>query len=99
MLLLLAEQRLMGPQLLLLLLLLLLSCFSHVQLCATPQTGRGRKGRSMCPTLRMLYFIPTTEMGFLGGSDGKESAYNAGDLGSILGSGRSPGEGNGNLIQ
>ena len=32
----------------------------------------------------------------LGGSDGKESAYNAGDLGSILGLGRSSGEGNGN---
>ena len=30
-------------------------------------------------------------MGFPGGSDGKESAGNAGDLGSIPGSGRSPG--------
>ena len=30
------------------------------------------------------------------GSDGKESACNAGDLGSIPGSGRSPGEENGN---
>ena len=30
---------------------------------------------------------------FLGGSDGKASAYNAGDPGSIPGSGRSPGEG------
>ena len=36
---------------------------------------------------------------FPGGSDGKESAYNAGDLGSIPGSGRSPGEGNGNPLQ
>ena len=34
-----------------------------------------------------------------GGSDGKESAYNAGDLGSIPGSGRSPGEGNSYLLQ
>ena len=33
-------------------------------------------------------------MGFLSGSDSKESAYNAGDPGSILGLGRSPGEGN-----
>jgi len=32
---------------------------------------------------------------FPGGSDGKESACNAGDLGSISGLGRSPGEGNG----
>ena len=34
-----------------------------------------------------------------GGSDGKASACNAGDLGSIPGSGRSPGEGNGNPLQ
>ena len=33
--------------------------------------------------------------GFPGGSVGKESACNVGDLGSILGSRRSPGEGNG----
>ena len=34
-----------------------------------------------------------------GGSSGKESACNAGDLGSIPGSGRSPGEGNGYPLQ
>ena len=33
------------------------------------------------------------------GSDGKASAYNVGDLGSIPGSERSRGEGNGNLLQ
>ena len=33
-------------------------------------------------------------LGFPGGSDGKESACNVGDLGLIPGSGRSPGEGN-----
>ena len=38
-------------------------------------------------------------MGFLGGSDSKESACNAGDLGSIPGSGRSPGEENGYPLQ
>ena len=37
--------------------------------------------------------------GFPGGSDGKESACNAGDLGSIPGSERSPGEGSGNPVQ
>ena len=37
--------------------------------------------------------------GFLCRSAGKESACNAGDLGSIPGSGRSPGEGNGNPLQ
>ena len=36
---------------------------------------------------------------FPGGSDRKASAYSAGDLGSIPGSGRSPGEGNGNPLQ
>ena len=38
-------------------------------------------------------------MGFLGGSDGKESACKVGDPGSIPGSGRSPGEGNGSPLQ
>ena len=36
---------------------------------------------------------------FPGSSDSKESAYNAGDLGSVPGLGRSPGEGNGNPLQ
>ena len=34
-----------------------------------------------------------------GGSDGKESACGAGDMGLIPGLGRSPGEGNGNPLQ
>ena len=38
-------------------------------------------------------------VGFPGGSDGKESTCNAGESGSISGSGRSPGEGNGNPLQ
>ena len=37
--------------------------------------------------------------GIPGGSVGKASAYNAGDLGSIPGLGRSSGEGNGNPLQ
>ena len=37
--------------------------------------------------------------GFLGGSDSKESAYHAGDLGSVSGLGRSPGGGHGNPHQ
>ena len=36
---------------------------------------------------------------FPGGSSGKESACNAGDLGLIPGSGRAPGEGNSNPLQ
>ena len=38
-------------------------------------------------------------LGFPGGSEVKASASKAGDLGSILGSGRSPEEGNGNPLQ
>ena len=37
--------------------------------------------------------------GFPGGSDSKESAFNAGDLDLILGLGRSPREGNGNPLR
>ena len=39
------------------------------------------------------------EKQFPGGSDSKVPTCNAGDPGSIPGSGRSPGEGNGNLLQ
>ena len=43
------------------------------------------------------YFLePRTKAG---GSDGKASVYNAGNPGSIPGSGRSSGEGNGNPLQ
>ena len=43
--------------------------------------------------------LSTQSKDFAGGSDGKASDYNAGDLGSIPGLGRSPGEGNGNPLQ
>ena len=46
-----------------------------------------------------LFRVALEEVGFCGGSDGKVSACNAGDPGSIPGSGRSPGEGNGNPLQ
>ena len=41
----------------------------------------------------------TLEINFPGGSDGKASARNAGDLGLIPGLGRSPGEENSNPLQ
>ena len=47
----------------------------------------------------LLIHSDSVKMGFPGGSAGKESPCNAGDLGSIPGLGRSPGEGNGNLLQ
>ena len=39
------------------------------------------------------------KLGFSGGSVGKEATYNAGDMGSIPGLGRSPGKGNDNPLQ
>ena len=45
------------------------------------------------------YWLLPFLKGFPGGSDGKESACNVGDLGLIPGSGRSPGEGNGYPLQ
>ena len=60
---------------------------------------------SLCPSLcppescEHLYGHDLEPLGFPGGLDGKESACNAGEPGSIFGSGRSPGEGNGNPLQ
>ena len=45
------------------------------------------------------HFVFTTCLGFPDGSDVKESACSAGDLGLISGLGRSPGEGNGYPLQ
>ena len=47
----------------------------------------------------VVVYIHNGILGFLGGSDGKASACNAGDPGSIPGSGRSPGEENYNPLQ
>ena len=47
----------------------------------------------------MGYILLLMNVGLPGGSDGKKSACNKGDTGSILGSGKSPGEGNGNPFQ
>ena len=54
-------------------------------------TCQGQPLASMCPFPNIW--------GFPGGSDGKESACNEGDLGLVPGSGRSPGEENGNPLQ
>ena len=53
------------------------------------QEGPLEKGRLPTPVF----------VGFPGGSDGKEPACIAGDLGSVPGSGRSPGRGHGYLLQ
>ena len=49
--------------------------------------------------MRSLGWWALINMGVPGSPDGKESAGNAGDPGSILRSGRSPGEGNGYPLQ
>ena len=59
-------------------------------------TKRGREGRMNWKIEIDIYTLLCIKLGFPGGSDGKESACNAEDLGSIPGSGRSSGEGNGN---
>ena len=53
----------------------------------------------MSVNFKMHSYMVMYDMGFLGGSEVKASAWNAGDPGSIPGSGRSPGEGNGNPLQ
>ena len=65
--------------------------------CSGGKTRFGGKYKKHC-WLYALWLRWT--VGFMpGGSDGKESACNAGDLGSIPGLGRFPGEGNGNPLQ
>ena len=49
--------------------------------------------------ISQLSNVVDINLGFPGGSDGKQSACNAGDLGFIPGFGEFPGEGNGNPLQ
>ena len=55
--------------------------------------GVARVGRDLATLLLVVISLC-----FPGGSEVKASARNAGDLGSIPGLGRSPGEGDGNLV-
>ena len=55
--------------------------------------------RESCPIRQGACSGPPPTLGFPGGSEGKESTCNVGDLGLIPGSGRSPGKGNGNPLQ
>ena len=61
----------------------------HCQASAPGIPGE-RLNPQVCP-----FYLEASNSIFPGGSAGKESACNAGDLGSIPGLGRSPGEGNG----
>ena len=62
--------------------------------------GAGYNQKESFEFLLLVKFTKTSQgKGFSVGSEGKASACNAGDLGSIPGSGRSPGEENGNPLQ
>ena len=59
----------------------------------------GLKELDMTEQLLLYFYNYTVMRGFPGGSNGKESACNVGELGLIPGLGRSPGGGNGNPFQ
>ena len=62
--------------------------------------GWGQNGKECLEGGNICIFMSVSCcLGFPGSSDGKVSACNVGDLGSIPGSGTSPGEGNGNPFQ
>ena len=74
----------------------------HQGLEKVSRAGTKRGGRGNLLVVQWLKLCFHCCGFFPGGSDGKASAYNAyhvGDPGSIPGSGRSPGEGNGNPLQ
>ena len=69
-----------------------------VEICTCVQTN---SNLHVCDLLQFTkcWCSPSKQNKIPGGSDGKVSAYNVGDLGSIPGLGRAPGEGNGNPLQ
>ena len=71
-----------------------LPCYLYYIKCLKKRNKWGNEWKRGCFLTSFVFF-----WGFPGGSQVKVSACNAGDLGSIPGSGRSPGEGNGNPLQ
>ena len=78
----------------------------RLSLCSLTQSklAQTRNGDSEARNLitllgKIVFFIPVGSFGFPGSSDGKASACNAGNPGSIPGLGRSPGEGKGYPLQ
>ena len=69
------------------------------EICACKNIKFNMKSLSLSLSLSLyIYIYIYIYMDFPCGSDGKESACNAGDLGSIPGLGRSPGEGTNNPL-
>ena len=73
-----------------------MTCF-HQSACYTSATIPHQKTEAWKSLQVSLYSFMVSY--WPGGSDGKVSAYNAGDLGSVPGSGSSPEEGNGSPLQ
>ena len=63
------------------------------------QTAKSQNEYTQYSCAGINFTVTILNEGFPGGSDGKASVCNAGDLGSIPGLGRSPGEGNGSPLQ
>ena len=73
-----------------------ISLHSFTQSKLAQTRNGGSEARNLITLLgKIVVFIPVGCFGFPGGSDGKASACNAGNSGSIPGLGRSPGEGKG----
>ena len=68
-------------------------------LLPTPSSCVRKSVLSVCASIAADEIQIFLRCEFPGGSEVKASAWNAGDSGSIPGSGRSPGEGNGNPLQ
>ena len=67
-----------------------------IEALLSPSVGISSLFQLVNPSFSSVQF---SRLGFPGGSDNKKSACNAGDLSSIPGSRRSPGEGNGNPLR
>ena len=76
-----------------------LQCLLHWQADSLPLAPPGKPCKIAYFFSIYQYPQPFNGSGFPGGSEVKVSASNAGDLGLIPGSGRYPGEGNGNPLQ
>ena len=73
--------------------------FSKLKKIMVKRKPKKRKQKFKYVTINFIVTYLNISLGFSCGSDGKESICNVGDLGSIPGLGRSPGEGKGYALQ
>ena len=74
-------------------------CFQNTRFMAEAAFLRCGEGGAFHESVLRELASPLGKRGFPGGSEGKESACNAGDPGSVPGLGRSPGEGSAHPLQ